>query len=48
MERAIVLAQKAVTMDDSSGLLHSRLGYLYSLNKEFDKANCRGGTGGCP
>ena len=24
-------------MDDSSGLLHSRLGYLYSLNKEFDK-----------
>jgi adenylate cyclase len=37
MERAIALGQKAVAIDDSSGLLHSRLGWLYGMNKEFDK-----------
>ena len=37
MDRAIALGQKAVAMDDSSGLLHSRLGLYYGMNKEFDK-----------
>jgi adenylate cyclase len=37
LDRAIALGQKAVAMDNSSGLLHSRLAWLYILNKEFDK-----------
>jgi adenylate cyclase len=37
LDRAIALGQKAVAMDDSSALIRSRLGWLYTLNQEFDK-----------
>jgi adenylate cyclase len=37
LKRAIAISEKAVSMDDSSGMLRARLGFLYMMNKEFDK-----------
>lgn len=38
MERVFELAQKAIALNDSIGSPHSLLGYIYLVNRQFDKA----------
>ncbi|HEV8711280.1 MAG TPA: tetratricopeptide repeat protein [Candidatus Binatia bacterium] len=38
LERAFELAQKAVTLDDSSPLTHATLGHIYLWKKQYDQA----------
>jgi len=37
-KRAVVLANKSVTMDENQPLIHDLLAYLYLLQKQYDKA----------
>ena len=38
IEKAFELAQKAITLNDSVGSPHSLLGYIYLLNRQYEKA----------
>jgi len=37
-KRAVVLANKSVTMDENQPFVHDLLGYLYLIQKQYDKA----------
>ncbi|HEV8714537.1 MAG TPA: tetratricopeptide repeat protein [Candidatus Binatia bacterium] len=42
LERALALAQQALTLDDSLPVAHSRLGMVYALKQQYDQAIAEG------
>lgn len=46
LEKAVELAQKAISLDDSLGGAHGLLGNIYIMRKDYEKAIRRNREGG--